>query len=247
MTPSRYAELEGERCRNGHVRTEENTYFRGSARVCRECNRAAVSRYKKAHRKPPKTTSPRQPAEPKLSWREKCKALNKPCAIDGCTGWALAKGYCGCHYGRLRKHGDPLAGRNKAPDGAGFLTGDGYRGFNVDGKVKREHILVAERAMGKPLPVGAVVHHVDRNRLNNAPTNLVVCPDQTYHMLIHTRMRALEACGHADWLMCQYCKQFDAPENLRIYHSEKWQPKVHHVMCNREHQAKHRRPRGKQK
>jgi HNH endonuclease len=54
-----------------------------------------------------------------------------------------------------------------------------------------EHTLVAERALGHYLPTGAVVHHVDGNKWNNTPTNLVICQDQAYHVLLHKRQRAL--------------------------------------------------------
>ena len=53
-----------------------------------------------------------------------------------------------------------------------------------------EHVVVAERALGKHLPAGAVVHHVDVNRRNNAPTNLVICQDAAYHKLLHARLNA---------------------------------------------------------
>ena len=35
-------------------------------------------------------------------------------------------------------------------------------------------------------------------------------------MLLHQRMRALEACGHTSWRKCHFCKQYDKPENLYI-------------------------------
>lgn len=37
-----------------------------------------------------------------------------------------------------------------------------------------EHILVAEELMGRPLISGEVVHHLDKNRTNNSPENLLV-------------------------------------------------------------------------
>jgi hypothetical protein len=93
---------------------------------------------------------------------------------------------------------------------------DGYVGHNVAGRTKLEHVLVAERALGKPLPIGAQVHHWDRNRANNANENLVICPDQAYHRLLHRRMDALDACGNPNWMPCRFCRQYDAPENLYI-------------------------------
>lgn len=69
-----------------------------------------------------------------------------------------------------------------------------------------EHRLLAEQALGKPLPKGVQVHHVDGNRRNNAPTNLVICQDQSYHLLLHARTRTLRAGGNpnAD-LVCGKC------------------------------------------
>lgn len=59
----------------------------------------------------------------------------------------------------------------------------------------RLHVAVAERALGRPLPEGAVVHHVDENRHNNRNDNLVICPDHAYHHELHYRLRVLRAGG----------------------------------------------------
>ena len=87
----------------------------------------------------------------------------------------------------------------------------------------REHILIAEKALGKPLPKGAEVHHYGK-KIDN--TKLVICQDRAYHMLLHVRMRALKACGHASWRKCNYCKQYDKLENLYINNGH-----VCHVAC----------------
>jgi hypothetical protein len=72
-----------------------------------------------------------------------------------------------------------------------------------------EHIVIAEKALGKPLPTGAVVHH-------HASDQLVICQDKAYHNMIHRRMRAYEACGNADWVKCSYCATYDDPSNMWI-------------------------------
>jgi hypothetical protein len=61
-----------------------------------------------------------------------------------------------------------------------------------DGYV-REHVLVAERALGKFLPPGAMVHHVNEVKADNRGANLVICENHAYHQLLHRRMRKLEA------------------------------------------------------
>lgn len=102
------------------------------------------------------------------------------------------------------------------------------------------HIVVAETVIGRKLPAGAHVHHVDGNKLNNWPYNLVICPDAGYHRLLHQRMDALNACGNADWLKCKFCGQYDDPANLRIYETTRKDrsavcKNIHHQSCNAEY------------
>ena len=89
-----------------------------------------------------------------------------------------------------------------------------YKQCAHNGRPRLLHLVIAERALGKPLPAGAIVHHMDEDSRNNEPTNLVICPDQAYHMLLHRRARALDECGHADWRKCNFCGRYDAPEAM---------------------------------
>ena len=84
-----------------------------------------------------------------------------------------------------------------------------------------EHVLIAEKALGKFLPVGAVVHHHNGTK-DSGP--LVICQHNAYHRVLHRRKRALDACGHASWRKCKYCKQYADPKNMlkngyACYHS----------------------------
>lgn len=95
---------------------------------------------------------------------------------------------------------------------AGYVTM-----YDGSGRHQLEHIVVAERAFGRKLPKGAEVHHVNEIRTDNRPSNLVICPSHKYHVLLHIRAKALDVCGHADWLKCHICKVYDAPKNMYIH------------------------------
>jgi hypothetical protein len=79
----------------------------------------------------------------------------------------------------------------------------------------REHTLVVERALGHPLPDKAEVHHVNEVKADNRNRNLVACQDHAYHFLLHRRMRALRACGNANYRQCYVCKRWDDPKAMR--------------------------------
>jgi hypothetical protein len=69
---------------------------------------------------------------------------------------------------------------------------------------KRLHVLRAERALGKPLPAQAEVHHVV-DKADDSP--LVICQDTAYHQLLHQRTRVLKAGGDPNHdLLCSHCK-----------------------------------------
>lgn len=102
-----------------------------------------------------------------------------------------------------------------------FLMRPGHPRANPHGYAP-EHVLIAEKSLGKPLPPKAVVHHHSREQL-------VVCQDQAYHLLLHQRGRALATCGHANWRKCVYCKTYDDPAKLVI--SSKPRKAPYHKDC----------------
>lgn len=142
------------------------------------------------------------------------------CRVDGCSYRARGfrgVGLCSMHYQRIWAHGElfgvlpmraPLRSGNQRPDGYVIATIDGVR--------KYEHVRVAEKALGRTLPKGARVHHVNEDRSDNRPENLVICPSASYHTLLHMRMNARDAGYPPHYRFCGICKTYDDPERMYI-------------------------------
>ncbi len=50
---------------------------------------------------------------------------------------------------------------------------------------RHTHRIVAEEILGRPLKKGEVVHHIDENKLNNAPSNIQIFASQAEHARHH--------------------------------------------------------------
>jgi hypothetical protein len=155
-------------------------------------------------------------------------------------------GYCACGCGNktnLAKYSRKLKrqvknfpmkfivghnGRLNHPKGYKKIKYLGHPKANCRGFV-REHILIAEKALGKPLPDGVVIHH--SNGTKTGP--IVICENTAYHLLLHQRMRAFRSSGHANWKICHYCKRYDDPNNLKFYGKA-----GHHPSCQRKYARK---------
>jgi len=100
---------------------------------------------------------------------------------------------------------------------------------NTQGRI-REHVYKASLALGKPIPKGVQVHHIDENKKNNSNNNLLVC-SAAYHKLIHARTAAHDACGDANKMKCVYCGTYDDVKNMykRPNQFQAW-----HTKCRKE-------------
>lgn len=65
-------------------------------------------------------------------------------------------------------------------------TGAGKGYAKVFGKA--EHRVVVEKKLGRKLLRGEVVHHIDGDKRNNAPENLVVFASQSAHVRYHAKL-----------------------------------------------------------
>ena len=136
------------------------------------------------------------------------------CTVADCTRAVRTHLMCSKHYLQWRRTGQPL--RLIRVTGTGTVRLSGHIAHNRNGKIVFEHIEIAERALGRRMPKGAQVHHIDGNPANNANSNLVICPSQAYHKLLHARMNAMAACGNPDWRRCTICQQYDNPALMYV-------------------------------
>lgn len=112
---------------------------------------------------------------------------------------------------------------------------NGYRFLYIKGLGSvREHVLIAEHVLGRPLPEKAIVHHVNGDRQDNRKTNLVICEDQSYHRLLHRRMRLIALGADPDtenW--CVRCKSAHPIGEFRARSDGRGYPSSYCIPCQR--------------
>lgn len=101
----------------------------------------------------------------------------------------------------------------------------------------REHIVLAEKALGRELPQGSQVHHFGETSDNS---KLCICHDQKYHFLLHIRAKALSECGDANKRKCKFCQKYDDTENLHCkeLNGKKSGWNIYHMECVRAYDRK---------
>ncbi len=103
---------------------------------------------------------------------------------DGCA--------CGCGEQPRTVNGRPrtyIRGHNRRGKGKGWLM-LGYRYISRDGQKIGEHRHIVEQQLGRKLTQNEVVHHIDGDKLNNDPSNLMVLTRSEHTRLHSTAKRS---------------------------------------------------------
>ena len=87
-----------------------------------------------------------------------------------------------------------------SPYWKGFSKTQGYKTIAVQGedglwKHRLEHVVIAEKVLGRRLGKNEVVHHIDGDRKNNRNDNLLLC-SIGYHRQLHEKMALLYQIEH---------------------------------------------------
>ncbi len=78
------------------------------------------------------------------------------------------------------------------PDGT-FIGKAGYKLIpNPPGGLKPQHREIGARVLGRRMRRNEVIHHINGNKSDNAPSNLLICTN-AYHSWLHMEMRKREA------------------------------------------------------
>ena len=72
-----------------------------------------------------------------------------------------------------------------------MILSPGHPRADTDGYV-REHILMWEKAHGKPLPKGWIVHHLNGVRADNRPANLFGMEGKKHRFLLAEMQRRIQ-------------------------------------------------------
>lgn len=73
-----------------------------------------------------------------------------------------------------------------------------YKRVTINKKTILEHRMIAELILKRPLKSGEVVHHIDEDKLNNDPANLMVMASKSDHAALHMGVEAV-SLGNGTW------------------------------------------------
>lgn len=107
----------------------------------------------------------------------------KKCSIVDCPNKQKSISFCGKHYTRIRKYGNPYTDNTCKPSPNGFIL-NGYRVYRINHKPKFEHRIVIEKYIDRELSDNEIIHHKNGDKLDNRIGNLEIIT-RSDHKRIH--------------------------------------------------------------
>jgi hypothetical protein len=127
----------------------------------------------------------------------KTKIRNK-CSIESCDRLVSYVKYqlCSMHYGRFKRHGDPLITLDPKPP---YLNRGGYLVKSFGNKKRYIHRMVMEEHLGRRLKTTEYVHHINGIKTDNRIENLQLFESNAAHTTHHqpkqNRKCSIEGCN----------------------------------------------------
>ena len=143
-------------------------------------------------------------------------------------------------YNKMENNPSWRGGKTKDPKGRILILFHNHPRANHNNYVL-EHLLVIEKALGRPIKRSEEVHHINGIQNDNRNTNLVLCQDHAYHMFLHRRKKALASCGNKSCEPCKECGKYNDPTTMTLHHKLKHRNIYIHKECNRKLSAKWRK------
>lgn len=118
-------------------------------------------------------------------WKCRCDCGNETFVTTGLLNYGATRS-CGC---LSRRRGSDHPNYRK-----GFnVTPHGYKEIPITGstsahRYKSEHRTIVENMLGRKLKSNEVIHHINQNKLDNRPENLVVMT-RSEHAALHAKIR----------------------------------------------------------
>ncbi len=84
--------------------------------------------------------------------------------------------------------------RRRLPVGTKRVAHDGYVRVKVlagKGRWALEHVLVIQKRIGRKIRKGEIIHHINRDRSDNAPRNLFLCQSHGEHNRVEASLYPL--------------------------------------------------------
>ena len=117
------------------------------------------------------------------------REISKKCEVD----WETIRYWMKKYNIPRRSLSDSHKGEKHWRWKGGIIENNGYRYLlkpnhpRANGRYVPEHVLVAEKKLGRSLKDGEYMHHINGNGLDNDPENIFVCKNRSEHKKMHNK------------------------------------------------------------